>query len=201
MTDPTTDKIYVNTASLDMSSGNVTVPFDPDLNDPQFTIEAFVKIQDQTGYPNFIDRLNSSLGWQVDVNPNEYARARFDTTAQVNQVVGSTSAQSLADGDWHHVAVTFDGSLMRIYVDYDNVATRTLNGSAADITEVAWDLIFGNAGWPAGSYLDEVRYSGAVLSPGQFLQAKVPEPSTLALAGLGLLGFVLVGARRQRLAR
>jgi len=66
------------------------------------------------------------------------------------------------------------------------------------MTNVVQDLLLGGSTWPAGSYLDEVRFSAGVLGPDQFLRVLVPEPGTLAvwslLAGLG----VALGRRRGR---
>jgi len=194
--DPVTGALRPNNSSLDMSTGGsrVRVLDDDELDAPAFTIEAFVKIQDQGGYPN------AGTGWQLDVDPAEDFRARIDTAAQGNQVVGSGAAQSLADHDWHHVALTFDGNTMRVYVDYANLASRNLNGSKSDVTNVVQDLLFSESTWPAGSYLDEVRFSASVLSPEEFLVATVPEPSTLALAALGGLALAFWGWRASACA-
>ena len=170
--DPITGSVSQNTSSLDMNSGQVRVLDDDELDAPAFTMEAFVKVQDQGGYPPFIDRLNASRGWQIDVDPAEDARARIDTAAQTNQVVGSGSAQALGDYDWHHVALTFDGKTMRLYVDHANLATRNLNGLKADMTNLSLDLILGSSTWPAGSRFDEARFSASPLSPAQFLQVR-----------------------------
>jgi len=169
--DPIDRAVHANATSLDMSSGQVRVPNQPLLNSPEFTVETFVKVQDQGGYPSFIDRLAGGEGWQLDVNPNEYARARIDTDALANQWLGSGTAQSLADRQWHHVALTFDGSVARLYVDHGNMATRTITGDPAQVYAAANDLILGSSAWPAGSAIDESRYTGRVLSPEEFLRA------------------------------
>ncbi|MFC1806346.1 LamG-like jellyroll fold domain-containing protein [Planctomycetota bacterium] len=195
--DPLTGIYRGNTSSLDLSTaGRVRVLDDDELDASAFTVECFVKVQNQTGYPNFVTRLDlDDAGWQLDVNPSEYARARIDTGSSNNQVVGSTTAQSLADGDWHHVALTFDGATARLYVDYANMASKAIAGSKFNVNSVANDLLFGDSIWPAGSYLDEVRFSAAPLGPDQFLIAVAPEPATLALLALGGLGLL---ARRRR---
>jgi len=198
--DPITDTNWINTSSMDMSNAGAVRVLDADeLDAPAFTIEAFVKVQNQGGYPNFVSRLSGSRGWQLDMDPQEEARARADTAAQTNQWFGSGAAQSLADGGWHHVALTFEGDIMRLYVDGGNMATRTLNGLKADMTSVVNDLLMGSPAFPSGSYVDEVRFSASVLSPSQFLTASaVPEPSTFALAAIGLVGLMAWGRRKRR---
>jgi len=194
--DPLTRALYPNTSSLDLSTaGRVRVLDDDELDASAFTVECFVKVQDQGGYPNFVSRLNFDVaGWQLDVNQSEYARARIDTGSSNNQVVGSGVAQSLADGDWHHVALTFDGDFARLYVDYANMASKDVAGSKLNVNSVLNDLLFGDSTWPAGSYLDEVRFSASPLGPDQFLVAVTPEPATLALLGVG----ALIALRRRR---
>lgn len=199
--DPMTNTAWNNTSSLDLSSGGqVRVADDDELDATAFTLEAFVKVQDQGGYPNYISRLNFNVdGWQLDIDPNEYARARIDTGGggNANQVVGSTASQSLADGDWHHVGLTFDGRIARLYVDHANLATRTINGSKLNVNSLTTDLLFGNSGFPAGSYLDEVRFSAGVLGPDQFLTLTIPEPSAVVLLVLGGLGTLFFPRRRR----
>ncbi|NQT52788.1 PEP-CTERM sorting domain-containing protein [bacterium] len=200
--DPISGQQWDNTSSLDMNAGGLVRVLDADeLDAPAFTIEAFVKVQDQGGYPGFITRLGGGQGWQLDVNPNEYARSRVDTDTVPpgqNQTTGSTAAQSLADYDWHHVAFTFDGATMRLYVDYGNLATRSLVGFKGDVTNLTMDLLMRGSGWPAGSYLDEVRFTASVLEPDQFLQGVYPEPGTLSLLAFGGLGALLRRRRRKR---
>ena len=172
--DPLTGTVSANATSLNMvGSRQVRVADSAALDSASFTIESFVQVGEQGGYPAYIAHRHGGpdRGWQLDINPSEYARARFDTAAAANQVVGSQAPQSLADGAWHHTAVTFDAATNQIthYTDYTAVATRTLNGSATDATAVAADLILGGS-FPGGSALDEVRYSSSVLTADQFLR-------------------------------
>ncbi|MEX2215069.1 MAG: LamG-like jellyroll fold domain-containing protein [Phycisphaeraceae bacterium] len=187
--DPITGTIHNNTSSLNLGvPGLVRVLDDMELDAPAFTIEAFVKVQDQASFPAFINHfVGNTAGWQLDIDPQEEARVRIDTGTNNNQVIGSNPAQSLADGEWHHVAFTFDGVLGRFYVDYGNLATLNPAGLNLNVTNVAADLLFGSSTFPAGSFLDEVRFSAAPLDPSQFLRAvNVPEPATglLLMAGL-----------------
>ena len=197
--DPVSGQRWFTTSSMKMGTGLVRVLDDNELDAPAFTIEAFVRTGNQTSYPNYISRLVYNVdGWQLDIDPSENARARIDTGTggNANQVLGSTAAQSLADGDWHHVALTFDGITARLYVDYGNLASRNVSGNKWDVTEVVNDLLFGNGSWPEGSYLDEVRFSASPLSPSEFLRAEVPEPMTLTLLLSG--GAALGGYARRR---
>ena len=182
ITDPLSGTTYANDSSLDIStnvSGNpsVLVPADPLLGATSFTMEAFIHMTgDQGAYPAYVkhnyDAGGGSLrGVQMDIDPGELARIRFDTAAAQNQVVGG-GTRFLRDGFWHHVAVTYDGNTkqMRQYVDYLSAGTGTLNGTTADVAAAAANFIMGGGAWPAGTYLDEVRYTAQVLDSPQFLR-------------------------------
>ena len=82
---------------------------------------------------------------------------------------------------WHHVAVTFDqdSGELSFYYDHELMQIRTLSDSAGDgYTHPAGALQFGKfAVQEYGLLFDELRYSGEVLLPAQFLQAQdIPEP-------------------------
>ncbi|MBI5821148.1 MAG: beta-galactosidase [Verrucomicrobia bacterium] len=140
------------------------------------TVEAFVKMKQQSPRHALIasKRRNGQTGasWSLSIDPQGHVRARFDTQpgadsksgAGFNQSFGSTG--TVADGAWHHVALTFDHATRSavIYVDYVRC------GGGATSGPLVYDnsaLVFGRGldGW-----LDEVRLSAEVLHPEQFLR-------------------------------
>jgi hypothetical protein len=76
--------------------------------------------------------------------------------------------------DWHHVAMSFDEASQQVsfYFDYRLVDVKTLSDSEGDgYTHPAAGLQFGKFNTnPGGLFLDEVRYSIGLLSPGEFLR-------------------------------
>jgi hypothetical protein len=89
------------------------------------------------------------------------------------------------DGEWHHVAFTYDGSNVRIYVDYvldkkssdssDRVYGKTGNIAVYGDETATWigGYAYGNAESGGRKYpglIDEVRVSNDTLTPDQFLR-------------------------------
>jgi hypothetical protein len=167
-----------------------------------FTIELFVKVDRLANFAAIVgkervDQTGST--WQLDITNNGNLRARFDTQALgtggtgvpgYNQ--GVTSSFVLNDGQWHHIAMTYDGSTRDfvIYADYDEVGSGT----------TTFDLVYDNdvfeighvAGRGFDGWVDEVRLSDTVLMPSQFLA--VPEPASLMM----LVPAMLMIRRRRR---
>ncbi|MGJ8697318.1 MAG: LamG domain-containing protein [Verrucomicrobiaceae bacterium] len=105
---------------------------------------------------------------------------------------GVASVTDLYDNSWHHVAGTYDGNEIELFVDGTSQGTLVAGTSAANTRE----LEFGrarNGGRFFGGDLDEIRISDTVLSPSEFLS--VPEPSTSLLTVL--FGLVTLGVRRR----
>ncbi|MCX6907861.1 MAG: beta-galactosidase [Verrucomicrobia bacterium] len=140
------------------------------------TVETFVKMKRQMPRHALIasKRRNGQTGasWSLSIDPQGCVRVRFDTQPGAdsksgegfNQSFGSTG--SVADGAWHHVALTFDHATQSavIYVDHVRCGGGVTKGP------LVYDdgaLVFGRGldGW-----LDEVRLSAEVLHPEQFLR-------------------------------
>ncbi len=176
-----------NTASLRFTCGEVSGPGSPvggevvvpgkePLTRPEsFTLEAFVKVARLTPRHALIasKRRNGQTGasWSFSVTPAGTLGVRFDTQAGTqnggegfNQCIGTTGA--LNDGQWHHVALTYDASTQAaaLYVDHVKRGGGVTKGP---LVYDAGDLVFGRGldGW-----LDEVRLTGEALHPEQFLR-------------------------------
>lgn len=143
---------------------------------PDFTVEAFVRMRLQTPRHALIASKRrhgqSDSTWSLSIDPAGNVRARFDTQPEgdpnnrngFNQSFGSTA--DLTDGQWHHVALTFDHDTQAasIYVDYVRCGGGVTTGPLVYDDSV---FVFGRGldGW-----LDEVRLTAEVLHPEQFLR-------------------------------
>ena len=125
----------------------------------------------------FIVNSSGNLVVQMQI-PNEgYADngdgTYYDKTKSMPDL--TTSGVNLADGKWHHVAMTFDGEYVRVYLDYN------LNRQYAWTTPICYGtasrnrLCIGTADtatygrWQG--FIDEVRISDEALEPEKFVRA------------------------------
>ena len=170
-----------------VSGGQVTVTGAPLFAQAtNFTAEAFVRADRHAGYPQIIGkarRVTGGLSWSMGLNQAGTFRARFDTQvppsiAGYNQVFESTGKAE--DGKWHHVALSYDSSTRtaRLYLDYVKVMERpTLNPLALD----DGNIVIGNGDKAFDGWIDEVRLTGRVLTPAEFLYAAPVAGSVTAI--------------------
>lgn len=157
--------------------GEVTVSgADAATQSADLTVEAFVRMHRQMPRHALIasKRRNGQTGasWSLSIDPQGFLRARFDTQSGADAKSGEgfnqsfSSTGSVADGGWHHVALTFDHAARSavIYVDHVRCGGGVTNGPLVYDDRA---LVFGRGldGW-----LDEVRLSPEALHPEQFLR-------------------------------
>ena len=89
---------------------------------------------------------------------------------------------TINDGRWHHIALTWDGSTLKVYVDY--VLDKKPDKSGREYSKTGTIDYAGTATWMGGygtydannggrkfpGLVDEVRISDVALTPGQFLR-------------------------------
>ena len=75
------------------------------------------------------------------------------------------------DGAWHHAAATFDGQVMRVYLDGDEIGSLERTGPITANTQApAFIGSSGGAGEHFQGGLDDLRIYGQALTPGQVQQ-------------------------------
>lgn len=142
------------------------------------------------------ENINFVLGPQGGANVPESLRLWIDTDAGDGLLTSYDDPADWAlDGDgindvdaWHHAAITFDEEtgLINFYFNYELVQSRTLLDTNADgYTHPTAPIQFGKlANADYGLLLDEVRLSGEVLQPFQFLQAVTVAPKDLEITNI-----------------
>lgn len=181
--DGVNDHVLVPTdAPLD-SNGEFTVEFwmrsGSLSNDLKLLVDKSHGFGDETGWA-----FQSGAGGLVGFSIGDTGGSFFPTVF---------SQTNLNDSQWHHLAGTYDGSEIELFVDglsQGTLAVGTYQSNTRDIR-------FGNArngGRFFGGNLDEIRISNQALSRSQFLLA-IPEPSSTVVVFATLFAL---GLRRQR---
>lgn len=155
-----------------MAAGNAFQVADAaDLHPQSFTVDAWVTHTDSGGnLPAAFVFANSGSdqahGIELDTRPN----GQVDFYINGGTTGGGLGAApgSINDGQFHHLAGTYDGAVMRLYIDGTQV------GQTAVVTTVNYEpgapLVIGSRqntgatyGWPG--VIDEVQLFGRALSP------------------------------------
>lgn len=214
--DPVSDTTRTNCAAMRFTTGNtsgnagrayyggaLSVPtrdiYSSLYGTTNLTVEAFVCTTG--GVYNLFAPIVGSVGGTSWTNERFALYMQEDGTLALRFAAGSSSADvwysgnggsgktKVNDGVWHHVAFTYDGSYVRIYVDYvldkkSNGADRVY-GKTGTIPTYSTD----NTTWIGGyntydssnggrrfpGLIDEVRVSNATLQPSQFLRLRPTE--------------------------
>ena len=194
----------------------VTVPHNASFSLNTFTLEAMVRVpenytntstnigvtsqyvahkQRSTGTGNSL----SSYGISIDQSSG-VARS---TAALNTGGVSLAGSNPINDNEWHHLALTFNGSSLTLFLDgVIEAQTNQLTGTILQ-GNAPFLIGAGNFGTINGSGtfrrnfqgdIDEVRLTDAVLSADQFLS--IPEPTSAALILLSSLSLL----KRRRLS-
>jgi YVTN family beta-propeller protein len=187
-----------NALSLELDGTSyVSIPHSPSLDlADQFTVEFWMKgSTPPPGLYLVVDKSHGctdSTGWVFEGDSTGQLRfAVGNGGGGVVNFAGAASVDSLIDGDWHHIAGTFDmtdtGQEVKLYVDgllEATAASGTMATNTRDVNIGAWACGGGFSRFFAGS-IDELRISSEVLTPEEFLiAASVPsdtEPPVLSL--------------------
>ena len=112
-----------------------------------------------------------------------------------------TSTGAMVDGQWNSIGITHDGTTLSLYLNgaFDSSATVALNVAASGGCQGTLGGLF-EGGQAFVGQLDEFAYfNGTVLGGSAMAQlAGVPEPSTIVLLSIGLLGLLAYAWRKRK---
>jgi hypothetical protein len=160
-----TTSIVAGAGRFDGSSSEIRAVNAPALNPAHITVEAWIRTT-QSGIASIVGKDRTTAGggrvWQFRVNNGKLEFIVFNNSSNASLVSHAT----VADGQWRHVAGTWDGQTVRVYVD------GQLDGSAPFAGSLRAgqpnDVFIGrmetlNPGYFLGD-IDEVRVSGVARS-------------------------------------
>ena len=168
------------------NSDKVTVPYDASLlPSNSLTISAWMKIDEFNGLQRRIAEMQYRYGLLFNP-PNVDLETPF--LFNINSTNYGLEFQDIALGEWVHTAVSWDGTTAQFYFN-GNPATPVAVNDVIDQTGGV-PLFMGRQGYT----LDEVRIYNTALTQSDIIKdmnfdSTIPEPSTIALLGLGLLGL------------
>jgi len=167
-----TDKVL----KLDGDGDYVEIPDDPslDLNGNQITVEAWVRPTSYSGdYRCIIGKIGwtNSNDWSYNFHIADNGTLHFNFVNTYGTSFPVNSLATLEINAWHHVAATYNGSLIRLYIDGQEVMTLAASGNIRQNNQMVkigswWSS---DPNYFNGS-LDEVRLWNYARSPGQIAE-------------------------------
>jgi len=156
-------------ASFNGSNNYITVPTLAGFTNYNFTMSFWFNSTStaQQYFMDFRNPIYMEFGW--DVGSGAYANT-YSFIIYTGSIYAVHSSANLRDGNWHHIAVTYDGAILKMYIDNAAPITNTIN----DNTEFAGsgNVIGGAVGGTSimdGS-IDQVRIFNTELTEFQVTQ-------------------------------
>jgi hypothetical protein len=154
--DPTwVDGVFWGSALRFYNGTNVSIPASDNLRPQRLTVAAWVRYDkanfdsDQPGIFKTIVTMGDDhcQGGSYGLITSENLGIQFYITVNDAPLVSPASLPTTWDGKWHHVAGTFDGSKVRLYIDGKQVGNGT---SVPAGTQIQYDLPTTNNGGIGG---------------------------------------------------
>ncbi|THB63203.1 MAG: LamG domain-containing protein [Desulfovibrio sp.] len=144
----------------------VEVPDQQLFNAQTLTITAWIRPDHSSQWARIVDKYDhvNESGYAFHLNHDTYVS--FEFWSQDGEHYSVTSATPISMGQWIYVAVTYDGSMLRLYQDGELVDDNQAQGPIRHSTR---NLSIGNGfdgyhSWPYAGTIDEVRFYDRALS-------------------------------------
>jgi hypothetical protein len=154
-----------NCLQFDAMNDYVSIPSDNSLDNNEFTVEYWVSMDNTAEWLGILDKgRNTHSDWYFFTGDSGQTEGIIfgigDGTSPVTEI-----AFSWNDNNWHHVAGTYDGTTMKLYVDGILKGSRTVTmlNSANGIH--LGDRLEG--GWHFSGKIDELRIWDMAMSEAQ----------------------------------
>ena len=174
-----------NALAFDGTDDVVTIADDNSLHIAAgITLEALVYATKSSGIQNVISKSNNTTNTGYIFPRTDDGWANVTAYLFIGGGWQTLSAAYPSLNAWHHLAMTYDGITMRLYIDGIQKATKPMTGIIAINTN---SLALGNQpGFSEnfGGYADELRVWNVVRTPAQILSAMNTELNPATQTGL-----------------
>jgi hypothetical protein len=161
---------------VNIGSGTFGVP----SGSSSITLAAWVKPHSYSNFRGIISKVNATPpfgGWQL--NTNGSIGNRFDFALNISgtwytNITNGTPVPTTNTNEWYHVAGTYDGSAMRLFIDGELVSTAQISGTV-EYQNSASPVYIGMNGSGAGTpyfdgLIDDTRIYNRALSVAEVQQ-------------------------------
>jgi hypothetical protein len=120
-------------ALLDGTDEAVETTYSPTVGSTAFTTTMWIKSSNTTTNQGFISNNSSSSVHNLAVISPSSTKSFFviinngSTQSLINGIGGTDSTLDIRDGNWHHLAITVNGTSVKIYKDGGDAAINTSN--------------------------------------------------------------------------
>lgn len=152
---PSANKFFGNrySSSLDGTDQAIKTTYSPTVGSTAFTATMWVKSSNTTTSQGFISNMSASSVHNLALISPDSTNSFFviindgSTQSVINGIGGNDSTLDIRDGNWHHLAITVNGTSVKIYKDGGDAA---INGSNPTNTQ----------GTPFGTWTSSTSYIG-----------------------------------------
>jgi len=194
------DGVSDSALEFDGEEDYINIPYNQDLEPDEITISLWVK-QDSADYGPILSNYEDSYGyWIASTSISSIYWWLGHNTDETSRYSEST----VADGNWHHITVSSDGSTAKVYVDgvlEDSESTSPIVYSPSNIAITIGKDIDDSSFFKGN--LDEVKIYRYVLSEAEVEDiyntesAEIPTGSFI-LTGLAVLASDIIGTVDQQ---
>ncbi len=196
-----------NVKSLDLTGAgdHVRVPHSASLSMADaLTVAYWVKGGGQSAWIRAISKSDGVSGWEHYRTSSNQIDVRMDTSGAANQNLGGGDLyvkDDLADGTWHHVAITADNGLSTTYLDGTPLPSISYShgdgfANVHDIAIGSTSQTFGYGNYDLNGLVDEVVIYDESLVPNQIAHiagggdpANLPAPPATVAGRLGTWSY------------
>jgi hypothetical protein len=156
--------------AFEFHNGYVRVPDAPSLDSPMLTVEAWVKATAPGPYAYIVDKgINGTVAASYGLYTGFTGGLFFYVYNGESAAVSPDAGARIWDGQWHHVAGTYDGNTVRLYVDGKQAgngtpATGPIDYNLPGGNDVAIGSYLGPGVWNFNGPIDELSIYNRALS-------------------------------------